>query len=77
MLMQQQSMHMSQRMAMPNHITGQSNSNFNPRPPQQDDFMNILDSASQSGNSDYIELAIALPSSAWALFDSFPCHWQR
>ena len=55
MLMQQQSMHMSQRMAMPNHITGQSNSNFNPRPPQQDDFMNILDSASQSGNSDYID----------------------
>ncbi|CAG2240177.1 MAML [Mytilus edulis] len=51
MMMQQQGMQMSQRMAMAN----QNNSSFNQRPPQQDDFMNILDSASQSGNSDYID----------------------
>lgn len=50
MMMQQQGMQMSQRMAMNN----QSNASYNQRP-QQDDFMNILDSASQGGNSDFID----------------------
>lgn len=50
MMMQQQGMQMSQRMAMAN----QSNANYNQRP-QQDDFMNILDSASQGSNSDFID----------------------
>lgn len=53
MMMQQQSIHMA-RIAMPNQMS-QNNSNFNQRPHQQDDFMNILDSASQTGNSDFID----------------------